>query len=222
MPTLRDLLAAHPSLLLIDSSSSTIQAGLLRAHQPALWETSADEAGSAIFACTEKLLSQAGLSLSDPTAFVFCDGPGSILGIRTAAMALRTWNVLQSRPVYSFSGLAVVAHFLARTENLRDFSVIADARRESWHRVSVNSAGSVSTLQRIPAQSLTGMLIMPAGFRHWSPQPAGVRTAAYELATILPRLDDVPLFDPAPEPDAFLHEEPSYQTWTPQVHRAPS
>jgi hypothetical protein len=29
------------------------------------------------------------------------------------------------------------------------------------------------------------------------------------------------LFRQTEEPDAFLHEEPSYAMWTPQVHQAP-
>jgi tRNA threonylcarbamoyladenosine biosynthesis protein TsaB len=222
MPNLRDLLAAHPALLLIDSSSSTIQVGLLRASQPPVWETSTDEAGSAIFTGTEKLLARASLGIGDLGAFVFCDGPGSVLGIRTAAMAVRTWNVLRTRPVCSFCSLTVLAHFLVRTENLRDFSVIADARRESWHRITIDASGVASSLQRVPAGKLAGSLIMPEGFRHWSPMPAGVRVVPYQLPFILPRIEDLDFFDHAPEPDAFLHEEPSYQTWTPQVHRAPS
>ena len=29
------------------------------------------------------------------------------------------------------------------------------------------------------------------------------------------------LLRPAPLPEAFLHEDPAYVTWTPQIHRAP-
>jgi tRNA threonylcarbamoyladenosine biosynthesis protein TsaB len=33
---------------------------------------------------------------------------------------------------------------------------------------------------------------------------------------------DEPFFRESPEPDAFMHEQPSYVAWTPQVHQAPS
>ena len=36
-----------------------------------------------------------------------------------------------------------------------------------------------------------------------------------------PRVLDVDLFHETRAPDAFLHEEPSYVTWTPKIHRAP-
>jgi len=63
---------------------------------------------------------------------------------------------------------------------------------------------------------------MPEHFRNWTPLPPNTRIVPYTLETMLslPALADAPLFAPAPEPDAFLHEEPIYQTWTPQVHQA--
>jgi len=242
MLTLRDLLDRHATILLIDSASSRIQAALLRQNRETLWESTIEEAGTALFSLVEKLLARAGLdtvpvspvspsSPDSPTApiplsaidaFIFCDGPGSVLGIRTAAVALRTWSALHPRPHYAYASLALVAHNLARTENLRGFSVISDARRESWHRVSVDSAGAVSALQRIPAAELAGPLILPENFRHWSALPPGVRLVPYDLASQLPALIDTALFIEAPEPDAFLHEEPSYQTWSPKIHRAPA
>jgi tRNA threonylcarbamoyladenosine biosynthesis protein TsaB len=227
MFTLRSLLDRHPTILLIDSASSRVQLGLLGLTRDPLWESAAQEAGTALFSLTEKLLARAAsvataLPLATIDAFIFCDGPGSVLGIRTAAVSLRTWNALHPRPTYAYTSLALTAHTLALTEKLRDFSVISDARRETWHRVTVDSAGTASGLQRTPTSELTGPLILPENFRHWSMLPPHVRAVPYDVATQLPALIDTPLFIQAPEPDAFLHEEPSYQTWTAKIHRAPT
>jgi len=45
----------------------------------------------------------------------------------------------------------------------------------------------------------------------------------YDLAALfaLPAVADADLFRPSPAPDAFLHEEPAYAKWVPQIHRAP-
>jgi Inactive homolog of metal-dependent proteases, putative molecular chaperone len=227
MFTLRELLGRHRTVLLLDSASSRIQTGLLRRERAALWESAETDAGSGLFACVEKLLARAGspeqpLHFAEIDAILFCDGPGSVLGIRTAAVALRTWKTAYSQTHYSYCSLAVVGAFLARQENLRSFSVIADARRESWHCLSVDHAGALGPLRRIPAAELTGALVQPSHFRHWSALPAGVRGVPYDLAVQLPAIDDAALFHDAPEPDAFLHEEPTYVTWTPQIHRAPA
>jgi tRNA threonylcarbamoyladenosine biosynthesis protein TsaB len=208
MPSLRQLLADHGPLLLIDAASARVQVGWLAAGQPARWAGSDDEAGVGVFRCLEELA----VRPTDAGAFLFCDGPGSVLGIRTVAMALRTWCVLTPRPVFAYHSLAVVAQALARP----GVTVIADARRDAWHAMSADSA-----LRRLPAAELAGELVMPEGFRHWSPLPPGVAPTPYGLAELLPRVADRDLFRPTNAPDAFLHAEPSYATWTPQIHRAP-
>jgi tRNA threonylcarbamoyladenosine biosynthesis protein TsaB len=208
VPSLRQLLAAHAPLLLIDAASARIQVGWLTATE-ARWETSEAEAGIAVFRCIEALK----IDLGTVGAFVFCEGPGSMLGIRTVAMALRTWNVIAPRPMFSYQSLALVAHALGRD----DLQVIADARRDSWHGFKRGEK-----LRRIPTAELTGALAMPEGFRAWSALPAGnVARVPYSLAELLPRMEEIYLFRVAEAPDAFLHEEPSYVTWTPQIHRAP-
>jgi tRNA threonylcarbamoyladenosine biosynthesis protein TsaB len=222
MLPLRALLVERDSLLLIDSSSTRIHVGLLRARAEPWWDVQPTEAGIGVFAATEALLQRSGLALSDIKAFAFCDGPGSVLGIRTAAVALRTWNVLQPRPLYSFCSLALLAHALRRSGETAPFSVIADARRDSWHCVTVDSAGAVSPLRRAAAASLVGPLSMPEGFRHWSTPPPDLRIVPYEPPLLFAQLTDIPLFAETKAPDAFLHEEPVYQTWTPQIHRAPA
>jgi tRNA threonylcarbamoyladenosine biosynthesis protein TsaB len=208
MPSLREITAQHASLLLIDAASSRVQAGFFDGNAAARWESSDDEAGVALFRCVERL----GVNPTDVAAFAFCDGPGSVLGIRTSAMAVRAWCVLRPRPVFAYTSLAVVAHALGRAE----LGVIADARRDSWHHYQIGRG-----LRRVPAAELSGELVMPENFRHWSAAPAQLGRVPYALADLLPRVADADLFQATDAPDAFLHEEPSYVTWTPQIHRAP-
>jgi tRNA threonylcarbamoyladenosine biosynthesis protein TsaB len=213
MPSLRQLLATHAPLLVIDAASSRVQVGLLSGPNQATWRTSDDEAGVAIFRCVAEIAEQ-GAKIDDVGAFVFCDGPGSVLGIRTVAMALRTWTLLRPRPVFAYTSLALVAHALRKP----DVAVIADARRDSWHCYQIGLG-----LRRLPTAELvpSGELVMPEGFRHWAPLPGRVATVPYSLAELLPLVAELDLFLETNAPDAFLHEEPSYVTWTPQIHRAP-
>ena len=208
MPTLRQLLAAHAPVLLIDAASSRVQVGLLAANGTGDWATSTEEAGVGVFQCLEQLKVHPGYV----GAFLFCDGPGSVLGTRTVAMALRTWSMLTPRPLFAYHSLAVVAQALARP----GVQIIADARRDAWHCRAVGGS-----LRRVPSAELVGELIMPEGFRHWTPLPPGVTLTPDLLPALLPQVMDEDLFRVTEAPDAFLHEEPSYVTWTPQIHRAP-
>ena len=168
-----------------------------------------DESGVAVFQGVEALR----VDLGRIGAFVFCDGPGSVLGIRTVAMALRTWNVLAPRPVFAYCSLALIAHALGS----KDIAVIADARRNAWHEYRIGQG-----LRRAVAGELAGDLVMPEHFRHWAPLPANVRTVPYSVADLLGRAWDQDLLREVTAPDAFLHEEPSYVEWSPQIHRAPA
>jgi tRNA threonylcarbamoyladenosine biosynthesis protein TsaB len=208
MPTLRQLLDAHAPLLVIDAASSTVQIGWLEGERSNRWATSVEESGVGVF----QALVELDVRPADARAFVFCDGPGSILGVRTAAMAIRTWRMLTSRPVFAYHSLALVAHALNRP----DTEVIADARRDSWHSVAASGL-----LRRVPTAELGASLVMPENFRHWTPLPLHAATAHYRIPELFASALDADLFRQTENPDAFLHEEPSYVTWTPHVHRAP-
>jgi tRNA threonylcarbamoyladenosine biosynthesis protein TsaB len=210
MPSLRQLLAAHAPLLVLDAASARIQVGWIEGPDPAnaKWEAADEEAGTGVFRCLKKL----GADVNAARALVFCEGPGSVLGIRTTAMALRTWQVVAPRPAYGYGSLALVAEAQGRD----NVTIIADARRELWHAHKRGGG-----LHRVPAGELVGELVMPENFRHWSSLPATVRPVPYELRKLFAQVAEADLFHLAEAPDAFLHEEPSYATWSAKIHRAP-
>lgn len=209
MTSFSQALAQHRPALLIDAASARVQVGWFAADGTVRWQSSDAEAGVAIFQGIAALE----VDVNQAASFIFCEGPGSILGIRTAAMAIRTWNVLSPRPVFGYLSLALVAHALGDP----DLHVIADARRDSWHIYRIGGPLRRSSTSELPAQ-----LVMPEHFRHWSPVPAAVQSASYQLPALLPKIGDADILQRIEHPDAFLHEEPSYVTWTPQIHRAPS
>lgn len=208
MPSLRDVSSFSP-MVVIDAASAKVQVGVFDGLAPARWASRSEEAGVAIFQCLEELA----VSPTDVGCWVYCVGPGSVLGVRTAAMALRTWRILKPAPVFGYESLAIIAFALDRPES----AVISDARRETWHHFT-----PATGLRRVATADLGGGLIMPDGFRHWSMLPHHVTRVPYHLETLLPRVWNVPLLHASESPDAFLHEEPRYLTWAPQIHRAPA
>lgn len=205
--SLDEVATAGPAVL-IDCASTVIQIADLEPAGRHRWAKSESEAGLGLFACLDDLA----IDPLSVNTWVFCSGPGSILGIRTAAVALRTWRVLRPAPVYAYLSLELVA----QAQNGPAVPVIADARRDSWH-VFTRETG----LRRVPATELAKPCAMPQGFRHWAPPPRDTTLVSYDLQELLPRVWQVPLLTPSDDPDAFLHEEPSYVTWTPSIHRAP-
>jgi tRNA threonylcarbamoyladenosine biosynthesis protein TsaB len=211
MPSLRQILKDHAPLLLLDAASEQIQVAVLEGLDVSHWACAKTEAGTGLFECLEQLQAP----YSKLAGFVFCEGPGSILGVRTCAAAIRAWNVESKRPVWAYKSLELVAQANANPE----LKVISDARRDSWHLAQTGLA-----LRRVPTAELheLGNIASPEGFRRWTklPESLDVQTLSYRLETLLPLIADLDLFHPSDAPDAFLHEEPSYLTWTPQIHRA--
>lgn len=210
MPSLAQILAAHAPVLMLDAASTRVQVGWFPSADPhdAKWEVADEEAGTGVFRGVERL----GIDLGEARAFVFCDGPGSVLGIRTTAMAVRAWRVLAMRPAFAYGSLALVAESLPE----KNLTIIADARREMWHAQKRGGP-----LARVPARDLSGDLATPENFRAWSQAPANVRRVPYTLANLWVSVANADLLHPTDAPDAFLHEEPSYAAWTPMIHRAP-
>ena len=209
MPSLSELIRDHAPVLILDAASLRSQVGLYAADGTTRWETQTGEAGVAVFRCVERL----GFDLASVRAFVFCEGPGSTLGIRTVAMALRAWQTLSPRPAYAYGSLNLIAHAVGTPAT----GIIADARRDTWHYQRLGQP-----LRRVPTAELPAPLLTPDDFRSWTPLPEDVATTPYDVAALLARTSEDAIFRGVDTPEAFLHEEPSYATWSPHIHRAPS
>lgn len=221
MATLAQLIATHGCILVLDAASTTVQVGLLRSDTAPLWHTSAEESGQSLFTCTDACLKAAGQTMRDVRAFVFCEGPGSMLGVRTTAMAIRTWQSEIPRPAFRYQSLALAAHFAATQKPAHRFAVIADARRETWHCQIIETDGRMPALQRLPRADLPQLeLLTPENFRVWSVLPASVTTCSYDLQKLFSAAVQGDYFQPTDSPDAFQHEAPDYKKWSAQTHSA--
>jgi tRNA threonylcarbamoyladenosine biosynthesis protein TsaB len=100
-----------------------------------------EAATESLFALVETALQTAELALAACAGFVFTEGPGSILGIRVVAAALRAWKVLPgfaAKPVFAVNSLALAARLLLREEPARrDFALLADSRQGWWNTLVV-------------------------------------------------------------------------------------
>ena len=217
------IVARHRCVLVLDAASTVVQAGLFRTGLPPVWHRADGDAGQLVFTLTARCLEAAGLGIDAIGAFIYCDGPGSMLGTRTIAMALRTWQTLRARPAYAYHSLALAAVAeQARTPG-QAFTLVADARRDSWHTLAVATNGAPGPLQRLATADLpAGELRTPENFRAWATLSRPVMTCAYDLAALFAAAENAALFRTVDAPDVFQHEAPAYRQWTPAVHRAPA
>lgn len=99
-------------LLVMDASVlRDTQVGIFVKNKWLLCEHSANAPLQSLFFLVEGVLQYAGLTIVDIGSYVFCQGPGSLLGIRLAAMAIRTWKAIDKndkKPVYGYSSMAAL------------------------------------------------------------------------------------------------------------------
>lgn len=171
----------------------------------ALQRLSGDEAEAA------RMVQEAG-------AFVFCAAPGSILGIRTCAMAIRMWTALRARPVCTYHALEL----LAAARGKADEAFIADARRGRWHWARSGVPAEVLAEEDLAARAAKDGLNLatPENFRTWAALPPQVRAARYNIGELWTTAAPLPLLSFTSEPDARIIAEPSYARWTPRLHQA--
>jgi tRNA threonylcarbamoyladenosine biosynthesis protein TsaB len=130
----------EPCLVLDGSARQGTSVGVL---QDGHWLSQVLVEAGAMEACVENVaeaLNQAGLSLPDIKSFAVCVGPGSILGIRITALAVRTWAATQPRPIYTWDALTAVAAWSLKAKRTPPFLVVSESRLKRWNVLLIKDA----------------------------------------------------------------------------------
>lgn len=203
------------TVMIIDAAATKLQVGWVEENAETRWANLETEAGTGFYQALEQLA----VNPNQAKAFVFCEGPGSMLGIRTIVAALRTWIALDPRPIFTYRSLELAGARLAQP----GATLIADARRQSWHVLALDEHGKPGDIQRLATNELpAGPIYTLSGMRSWTklpePPPSEV---TYDASALTTDLAGALLLRETTDPDAFQPERPTFAKWTPRVHQAP-
>lgn len=168
-------------------------------------------------------MKESGARVRDMDGFIFCEGPGSMLGVRITAMAIRGWQSFfpAPRPVFSYYSLEAAARLLRAGGEMRGMSVISDARRGFWNVFQFHREDAAGRLERWPAERL-GALAQPV-YRLEEPRktpcPVEAAGAGYDLspaAGIFCSRDFLRVNDVV---EAYAPELADFRKWAPERHR---
>ena len=228
------------NFLLIDASSPiSVCAGILGENARA-WLRFSEEKSAAlegVFSATRKVCEAA--VPAGVSGFLFCEGPGSILGIRIAAASIRARLALDcaapgasaasARPVFAYQSLHLAAHLILRAfPQEKNFVVIAESRMNAWNMLRVENGVPAEKFSEIKTSETTVLagekiFILP----HRRALPPTLTAASpcdvFEMLKNDPAVfADVPalLHDCGNVPDAVnTSDVNSYARWTPERHR---
>ena len=212
--------APEPCLVLDGSARAGVRVGVLSGGRWVGQGLSPDGALEGLFGCVEAALVDAKLSLGDIRSFALCVGPGSVLGIRIAALAVRAWSALEPRPIFVWESLAGIARSALAAGEKGPFLVAAESRLKRWHALEVSADGSLGAPFEAEAAQLNS-----AGRRILASSEAAPGVLTSHVAVPHPWAA-LPTFFTQP---GFLREEPrpdalnvanDFATWSGERHRS--
>ncbi|WP_309381614.1 hypothetical protein [Cerasicoccus frondis] len=208
-------------LLVIDAASPRCFTGLWSDGQW-LAETSPETpALEGIFDGVSNILCDAKLTLADIGGFVHAEGPGSILGIRLSAMAIRTWKALPQwaqTPVWTYGSLSFVAAAYQAARQGAVVNVISEFRHGRWNLLQAGEQTVVAVEDAVLSE-IPEPLIYFRQRKNWKPAPPHAQEWAPSLAKCPEVLATPGLLRPVALPDVFIAEEAVFQKWSAERHR---
>lgn len=147
----------HYPLLVIDTSSRTTWVGLKLAPDTLIARSETQDPSKSLFALIDRVLAESERELSEIGSIAYCEGPGSMLGARTTAMTLRTWQAIGLRGasnLFTYNSLHGAAILAEKSADCPDAGVVlTDARRSSWNALAFPTDPD-STPSLVPNESL--------------------------------------------------------------------
>ncbi len=210
---------AEPCLVLDGSARHGVRVGVWQGGRWVAEAHSEEGALEATFACAEAALAKVGLQFADLRAFAVCVGPGSMLGIRVTAMAVRTWAALQPCEVWVWEPLVALAAAVRLRGEAGAFHVVSESRLKRWHVVSVDADGLPSPARECEVEqvaALSGRLLTTVtSAAQVLPAAVVVPEAWAELPKVFTQAG-VLRRDPKPE---ALNAAADFATWSGERHR---
>jgi tRNA threonylcarbamoyladenosine biosynthesis protein TsaB len=212
--------APEPCLVLDGSARAGVRVGVLSGGRWVGQGLSPDGALEGLFGCVEAALADAKLSLADMRSFALCVGPGSVLGIRIASLAVRSWSALEPRPIYVWESLAGIARSALVAGEKGPFLVATESRLKRWHALEVAADGSMGAPFEAEAAQLNS-----AGCRVLASSEAapGVLTSHVAVPhpwAALPTFFTQPGFLRAESRPDALNVANDFATWSGERHRS--
>ena len=211
-------------LLLIDSASQRLCVSAFDAAGNLTTRVSQEDASLALFSSISELLSELSLPLPELRAIAYCAGPGSMLGLRTAAMGIRAWQatgILDGVSIYSFTSLQIGAELAANRED-GDFLVVTDARRNSWNAIERKS-GVIGQVKLITNDSLavfSGRIFTLTDFPSWTQPSVPLDRLSYLPEVVFREPEFANLVNPDPKIELLSLRSSEFAKWIPKARTA--
>ena len=210
--------------LVIDGSGPGFFVGLL--ESPKAWAASVsveEPVLESLFPSTRRVFDEAGVAVSDVRSFVYCEGPGSVLGLRLCAMAVEVWRRLADRSArcFAFNRLALVATLLRnRDPDSASGLLIADWKKNAWHGRALDASPGDPhrCLGDADVAAWEGPVFHLPQRKSWQPPPNHARTVDHPPTDAIMLFREPELLSPTNRVQLRDVGANAFRKWTPHRH----
>ncbi len=213
-------------ILFLDASSFLVQAGILSGNKWLGYFRSEEPALQSIFQGIEVCLQMAGLSFSNITGFAYCEGPGSLLGIRLVSMAIRGWKAqkdFKDLPVYAYNSFELSSALIKKVHNPPGlYAVVSQSRRGFWNILKSSENGKDEKVAEVGESDLK---LFPGGIWLFKQKKLSAAEGDFQKMAFDYNLEECPeifaqcaLLRLVDEPDALFVCETEYLKWDSKRH----
>ncbi|MDE0769935.1 MAG: hypothetical protein OSB19_16270 [Opitutaceae bacterium] len=214
-------------MLVVDTASRRVCVALIETPEAdTATKFSNEEASLSLFPTIKSLLEERSMKLAQLRSIAFCEGPGSMLGIRTAIMGIRAWiatGQLEDCKLYSFNSLQIGKHVIANTSDAPDsYLVVTDARRQSWNCLnSLNLDGNaVELIQNEALEQATQPVYSFDEFPIWTKTQANIIRLFYRPEDVFQSLAFLGLLRQNPDTEPLNTRTLEFAKWIPKARTA--
>jgi tRNA threonylcarbamoyladenosine biosynthesis protein TsaB len=216
-----DVLSEVRLPLLVDASSR-IQVGIPDSKGWLSLEREESTALESLFVAIPRSLEKVDAPISAVDSILFCEGPGSTLGLRVAAMVVKT-IARENKPsptLFTYNALDLAA--ILTSEPSRP--ILAHFRKGKRLLRSSNSGsaiGSIEVIEEPISESLLRQAIHLPSPRSWETLPKGLDALDYDLSHIGGLSGLTRILRPVEMPEVFTPLPAAFRKWKPARDLSP-
>ena len=215
----------HFPALVMDGSCPHFFTGVL--NESSNWSAQMQASGAPLehlHASVEQVLSRSQLQLAQIKSFIYCSGPGSILGLRLCAMAIKTWQSVAQHPVGLFNYDPLQ---LAACQALQAKKIAANAwlicawKKDYWHQVSITDGAVKATqvIQQAELNDYSGPIYYMQQRKKWE-QPANSIRMEFQPDQLHAVLSDPTWLQATQTVTLSELGQSKFEKWSTQLHRS--
>ena len=210
--------------LVIDCSSSNIFTGILDHKNQ--WKSQTRLKGTVLenlFTAIEATIQDAGIKLNNLSGFIYCEGPGSVLGLRLCAMAIETWRRLYPKcnELFKYNSLQLNALVLLQDNaDVKDALIVSDWKKGAWNSIEIKAAlpQEIVVIDDDTLTSWSGKVYHLPQRKGWQRPPPKAQTLLHSPERIAELHLDTTLLKAIGQVEIYNNAVNIFHKWTPMNH----